>query len=253
MAQGFACRRSPTGALIRRLILAGAVSFASSLGEANATPDTAHLCEAAARTASAATGVPVSVLQAISLTETGRKLDRDFRPWPWTVNMEGKGVWFDDPDTAKSYVFKHFRRGARSFDIGCFQINYKWHGSAFSSIEQMFIPEENALYAARFLQDLYKETGSWSKAAGAYHSRTKKYADKYRARFDKYRTKLAKADTLPTPQPQSPASPGAQVIALRVNTYPLLQDASGQRARGSLVPLNTQQGAGLLSLFQKGG
>ena len=47
--------------------------------------------------------------------------------------MEGKGKWFQTRDEALSYVFKHFKRGARSFDVGCFQINFKWHGQAFPS------------------------------------------------------------------------------------------------------------------------
>ena len=116
-----------------------------------AKADPSQICDAAARTASAQTGVPLTVLQAISLTETGRKSNGRIRPWPWTVNMEGKGVWFDGPDEAKAYAFRNYKRGARSFDLGCFQLNFKWHGHAFASIEEMFDPEANALYAANFL------------------------------------------------------------------------------------------------------
>jgi soluble lytic murein transglycosylase-like protein len=63
-------------------------------------------------------------------------------------------------------------RGARSYDVGCFQINYRWHGQHFASLDQMFDPDANAAYAARFLSELYAEFGDWSRAAGAYHSRT---------------------------------------------------------------------------------
>ena len=139
------------------------------------------ICELAAQKAAIESGVPLSVLRAISLTETGRKINGQFKPWPWTVNMEGIGKWFDNYEEAKKYVDRHFDRGARSFDVGCFQINYRWHHQAFSSIEQMFEPMENARYAAKFLSELYDEFGEWSKAAGAYHSRTPKYARKYTA------------------------------------------------------------------------
>ncbi|MEZ5684477.1 MAG: transglycosylase SLT domain-containing protein [Paracoccaceae bacterium] len=108
--------------------------------------------------------------------------------------MEGKGFWFDSLDEARSFVFKEYKRGARSFDVGCFQINYKWHGHAFTSIEAMFDPLENGLYAAKFLKELYLETGSWKAAAGAYHSRTKKYADRYSARFEKFRSQFLTED-----------------------------------------------------------
>ena len=52
-----------------------------------AQPDLSEICDSAALQAAKVSGVPISVLKAISLTETGRKRDGAFRPWPWTVNM----------------------------------------------------------------------------------------------------------------------------------------------------------------------
>jgi hypothetical protein len=49
----------------------------------------------------------------------------------------------------------------------------------------MFDPEWTATYAAQFLRTLYEERGSWSEAAGAYHSLTPEKAQVYRARFDR--------------------------------------------------------------------
>ena len=166
------------------------------------TQEAAAICESVAEQVSRESGVPVSVLKAISLNETGRKRDGAFRPWPWTVNMEGAGHWFDSRDQALTYVFKEFKRGARSFDVGCFQINYKWHGENFSSIEEMFDPLANGRYAARFLSDLYIELGDWKKAAGAFHSRTKKYADKYSARFSSIRKKYLHEDGVSSNLPE---------------------------------------------------
>ena len=193
------------------------------------------ICENAALRISMESGVPLSVLRSISLTETGRLKKGRLEPWPWTVNMEGVGKWFDDYETAKAYVDRHFNRGARSFDVGCFQINYRWHHQAFSSIEQMFEPIENARYAARFLSELHDEFGDWSKAAGAYHSRTPKYAHKYTARFNRIRKTLeplavpSELASIPAPQQQKPAP--------RMNSFPLLQRGfRGQNA--SLVPLS---------------
>ena len=64
------------------------------------------------------------------------------------------------------------------------QINYRWHGQAFPSLDAMFDPEYTATYAAQFLRTLYEERGSWSEAAGAYHSLTPDEAGVYRQRFD---------------------------------------------------------------------
>ncbi|MEZ5715418.1 MAG: transglycosylase SLT domain-containing protein [Paracoccaceae bacterium] len=164
-----------------------------------------QVCDHVAQVASQQTGVPLSVLQAITRTETGRKKGGRFTPWPWTVNMEGKGVWFDTLDEARSYVFREFKRGARSFDVGCFQLNYKWHHQGFTSIDQMFDPQANALYAAEFLKDLYAEKGNWSDAAGAYHSRTPKYANRYKAIFEKHRRRAGGSETI-----QTAAAPAAR-------------------------------------------
>lgn len=195
----------------------------------------ADLCENVAEQVSYETGVPVSVLKAISLNETGRKSDGAFRPWPWTVNMEGTGHWFDSRDEALRYVFQEYKRGARSFDVGCFQINYKWHGDQFRSIEEMFDPLASARYAARFLTDLHQETGNWSKAAGAYHSRTPQHATRYAARFDRFRAKLSTQD-----RPQSPAltrqGAGAPPTSQSYSSIPDIPDIVSAQSSHSPTP-----------------
>lgn len=208
-----------------------------SLTPALALANPAAICDQVAQTVAKKSGVPITVLQAITRTETGRKKDGRFGPWPWTVNMEGKGVWFDTLDDARAYVFKNFKRGARSFDVGCFQINYKWHHEAFSSIDEMFDPMANATYAAKFLNSLFQEYGNWSDAAGAYHSRTPKYANRYKAIFEKHRARSPGESAIPvriasTLQNASPKP--------RINSFPLLQSDGRTVQLGSLVPLGHQ-------------
>lgn len=209
--------------------------------------DDSHVCDQISALASAQTGVPLSVLKAISLTETGRTRGGEMRPWPWTVNMEGKGVWFDTEDEARAYVYKHFKRGARSIDIGCFQINYKWHHQNFSSLEELFDPLANGLYAAQFLSELYQEKGNWKDAAGAYHSRTPKFANRYKERFAKFQVTFADQDNQPfriaNADPSGTSSahdPAARASTEpRANNFPLLQLGQGQRGMGSLVPISS--------------
>lgn len=193
-----------------------------------AADDPAAMCEAATVAAAEATGVPLTVLRAIAIAESGRNQ----RPWPWTVNFGGEGFWFDNSDAAQLAVVERQEMGATNMDIGCFQINHRWHGDAFDSLAAMFDPARNATYAAQFLTRLHAETGSWSDAAAAYHSRTPEHADRYRARFEELRNGLAEE--------------AAPVLASvpRENRFPLLQ-AGGQGALGSLVP----HGAGAGSLF----
>jgi len=144
----------------------------------------AELCEWATRRAAAEIGVPADILAALTLTETGRRLDGRLRPWAWSANAEGEGSWFDDPARAIAFAEERLARGRVNLDIGCFQLNYRWHGGNFASVAQMFEPLENARYAARFLRQLHGETGDWRLAAGAFHSRTPVHAQRYLARFD---------------------------------------------------------------------
>lgn len=198
----------------------------------------ASLCDRAAIAASHAKGVPLDVLRAISRTETGRTGDSGLEPWPWTVNMEGTGRWFATLDEARSYVFLHFKNGARSFDVGCFQINYKWHGDAFRSIDDMFDPELNAQYAAKFLTELFEEFGNWPDAAGAYHSRTPEFARKYSAKFDRIRTGLSRVvGNALINQRDSERWSGTQnhELALTKGSKPLVR--GGEVALGSLMPI----------------
>ena len=116
--------------------------------------------------------MPQGVLHAISLTETGRAQGGRLRPWPWAINREGKGYWFANREEALAFAKASLAAGRTSFDVGCFQINYYWHGHNFPSLEAMFDPDTGADYAAQFLRSLYAERGDWSAAAGAYHSQT---------------------------------------------------------------------------------
>nr|WP_253276924.1 transglycosylase SLT domain-containing protein [Ruegeria sp. 6PALISEP08] len=190
-----------------------------------------HLCDQAARRAALSQGVPLDVLRAISRVETGRTLKGQFLPWPWTINVEGQGYWFKSEDAAKGYVFKIFKAGTRNFDVGCFQINYRWHGKAFRSIDAMFDPDENATYAAQFLKDLHAELGSWPAAAGAYHSRTTSLAEAYKGRFQ---TVLAQLED--SAQPRLAAMPRDPFTGAATPLIPIQTNSPHTGALGSLVP-----------------
>jgi len=201
------------------------------------------LCDAAARSAARETGVPAAVLLAIARTETGRARAGRLEPWPWTVNIGGAGHWFDTRQAAQDFVDRKLREGAESFDIGCFQINYKWHGRAFDSARQMFDPVAGARYAAAFLTRLHAELGGWSQAAGAYHSRTETLARRYRARFDRI-VATVPADA-PDAAPAVPAGTAGRRIVPAARHTPLAPSSrpGGRGRNGSLVPLGRARAA----------
>ena len=211
----------------------------------------AALCERALANGARRGGVPPEILHAISLTETGRNTGGTLRPWPWAINREGKGFWFDTREEALEFGRRSLAEGRKSFDVGCTQINYRWHGHAFTSLEQMFDPEATATYAAQFLRTLYEERGSWSEAAGAYHSLTPALATKYRARFDRLLAGLD-PDALPDAQTlvasASPAGPTSGRAERRAAERAAM--VAKIRAERELPPPDTVMGSMAANAFQ---
>ncbi len=177
---------------------------------AHAVGDRSALCRDAAAKASAATGVPYDVLLTVATVETGR----NNQPWPWTVNFGGEGHWFDSAAEAAASVDAALRDGATNIDLGCFQLNYRWHAQAFGSVDDMLDPSRNAGYAAEYLSHHYAKTGDWALAAAAYHSATPEYARAYQGKFEATYARLAVGSAPGLPEPMD--------APLRLNSFPLL-------------------------------
>src|SRR6188508_2128815 len=94
-----------------RLALAAALALAGAGPAASAEPDPAALCDAAIVAGARRGGVPVEVLHAVALTETGQHRDGAFRAWPWAINREGKGYWFKTRDEAIAFARKSLAEG----------------------------------------------------------------------------------------------------------------------------------------------
>ena len=226
----FVCRHVVAGTICTLVFLSGA--------DAKAAVAPALRCDVAAAEASERTGVPAAVLMAIARVETGRKIGGTLSAWPWTVNEGGPGSWFDTAEDAARHVASALSSGATNIDIGCFQVNWRWHGKAFASVEAMFDPVQNALYAAEFLRDLHDEYGTWEGAIGAYHSRRGDAAEGYLAKV------LAVLDM---PAPDRTTAPVAVAVAdaedqPRMNRYPLLQGQGAPR-NGSLFAAQAGESA----------
>lgn len=140
------------------------------------------LCRSAIAAAERGSGIPANLLAAISRVESGRSdpVSGVVHPWPWTVNAEGQSSFHNTKAEAVAAVRAIQARGVQSIDVGCGQINLLHHPSAFPSLEVAFDPQANASYAARFLKELFTQTGDWTKAAARYHSGTPELADEYR-------------------------------------------------------------------------
>lgn len=131
-------------------------------------------CRAAIALAERAAGIPAQLMAAIARVESGRydPVTRRTGPWPWTINAEGEPGVFQTKAQAIAAVRAKQASGVASIDVGCMQVNLLHHPGAFAALEQAFDPAANAAYAARFLTQLFAQTGDWTTATARYHSAT---------------------------------------------------------------------------------
>jgi soluble lytic murein transglycosylase-like protein len=142
--------------------LLAAISISSALAEGAA----ADLCEREMTRAARKHDVPLGMLYAVGLTETGRKGSLQ----PFALNVEGKAVYGIDREDALRRFREAKAGGARLIDMGCMQINHHFHAENFASPEAMLDPAQNVDYAARFLRQLRDREGSWTMAVARYHA-----------------------------------------------------------------------------------
>jgi len=144
------------------LFIFNAVIFSAAPLEAQ----TAALCEREMSRAAKKYGVPLGILFAVGLTETGI----DGHLHAYALNLEGNTVY----SLGKAQAIERFNAakaaGMKLIDVGCMQLNYYFHGEHFSSIGDMLDPQKNVDYAARFLSDLKLREGSWTMAAARYNA-----------------------------------------------------------------------------------
>ena len=140
---------------MRRLLIALASAFIFS-GQAAELAAETNACERELVRAAATHNVPLGMLYAIGLSESGRGGSLQ----PYALNIDGRPAY----EPSKPAALRAFRQaklgGAKLIDVGCMQINHYYHGERFASLEDMFDPAKNVEYAARFLSELKEREGS---------------------------------------------------------------------------------------------
>ncbi|MEM9619743.1 MAG: transglycosylase SLT domain-containing protein [Pseudomonadota bacterium] len=193
--------------------------------------DSQSLCETAAAEAERRHALPDKLLQAISIVETGRDFKGKNAAWPWTVNIDGRGHYFKSKKEAHAFAKERATLGVGSMDIGCFQINTRWHGKSFSTIDTMFDPETTADYAASFLKSLYSEFGDWDTAVKKYHSRTKTKGERYGRKISAVMESITAQPSGPelfaprfSPIPLTRLQPGGVELVMFSSSGPIVDD-----------------------------
>ncbi|MEW4367595.1 transglycosylase SLT domain-containing protein [Aliikangiella sp. GXAS 306] len=129
--------------------------------------------------------VPEALLYSIALQESGYSFYGKRKPWPWTLNICGKGIYLDSKKEAEEFLREAVQVGC-SVDVGLFQIHWQTHHNNFSSFSQALDPIYNMRVGAHILFTQYQKSHDWFLATGHYHSPNNK------ARASNYRDSVYK-------------------------------------------------------------
>lgn len=148
----------------------------------------------------ASTQTDPKLLYAIALAESKKRADenrREVRPWPWTVNVNGKGTWFDTREDAEIFIKDFFAKGGNNIDIGIMQINYRWNGHLVSSPLDLLDIETSIKVAEIILKDaMASAPGDIELGIGRYHHwKDENVSRNYGRTVLSYRTGLERIST----------------------------------------------------------
>ncbi|MFQ3307620.1 MAG: hypothetical protein ACI8ZF_000880 [Candidatus Midichloriaceae bacterium] len=131
--------------------------------------------------------IPNNYLYYISKVESGKwnKYLKRLEPWPWAANVNGKSMFFKNKKEMVDTLRVHILNGEENIDIGCNQINYKYHKHHFKNLEQMATPHLNVEYSASYLFKNFTKTKNWHSAIAQYHSKNPKLGKLYINKIEK--------------------------------------------------------------------
>ncbi len=209
-------RRIPLQVLIWGVALLGIV-----ITTMPASADDWDVCRSAAARMEQQHNLPKGMMTSIALVESGRRSPSgQVKSWPWTINAEGRAYYFATRNDAVDAVRRLMAEGVRTIDIGCMQVNLRFHPRAFTSVEEAFDPMSNVAYAAYFLRDLETRSESWDQAIGRYHSFSPALNARYSARVQAVWGKERETASLtPSEQPQTDRTNAVQSAGLRLSSY----------------------------------
>lgn len=129
--------------------------------------------------------VPPLILFGVALQESGMmfntKRSGNLLPWPWTLNVKGAPMRFENRAAAEHQLVSILAKGIMLVDIGSMQVCWRYHKERFTHEREALDPYSNLRAGADILVEEFRASGDWFTAVGRYHSpqnsvRAKQYA-----------------------------------------------------------------------------
>jgi hypothetical protein len=165
--------------------------------------------------------VPPVMLYALSLTESATNLSLGRRPWPWTLNIAGRGERYATRQAACQALTTALKE-TQVVDVGLSQLNVRWQRRLFGA-EGRFAepcaalnPYANLDAAASIFSRCHQRMeATWVEAAGCYHrpaggAPAARYRAAFKTELDRLRDNSVRVATGSTPgdlkAPETPVS-----------------------------------------------
>lgn len=115
--------------------------------------------------------IPPEILYAVALQESGMRTQSGaIRPWPWTLNVEGRPKRYASRMQAWSALKEHIQHGKTLVDVGIMQVNWRYHKHKLVDAWRALDPYHNLKVGAQILHQRHTEDQDWPTAIGRYHS-----------------------------------------------------------------------------------
>ncbi len=128
--------------------------------------------------------VDTSLILKIITHESKSYFKSQAQPWPWTLNINGKGYYFNSYSEAVEHANKALKSNPRRFGVGIGQIEWAFHKSRFKDVSEALNPIKNLQVVRDILYEGKKIGISNAYELAAYYHRPKRdsiafeYADK---------------------------------------------------------------------------
>ena len=149
---------------LSQILLCATIGLTASISDARSagTVD-GRICEKFLASVSKSEGVPLGVLYAVGMTETGTRGILQ----PYALNIEGKSVITESSGGAMKEFRVARRRGKILVDLGCMQVNHHYHGMNFASPDEMLDPEKKYHLRGEAAEITLRQEGRLGSCCGA--------------------------------------------------------------------------------------
>jgi soluble lytic murein transglycosylase-like protein len=144
-------------------------------------------------------GVPATVLYAVALQESGISVRKRRLPWPWTLNIAGKGRYFATRGEAcQALLTARQYTSIKRIDVGLMQLNLGYQQRHYRQPCDLLDPTRNLTVAASILRQHRRPGENWMPAIGRYHRPAGGLpAARYRHSVSKHLNQLAAGRVVP--------------------------------------------------------